>query len=157
MKTFDPQLEIKAGQALDYRCDYNNTQAIEVNQGPRSKDEMCMLLGVYYPRDEALERCVDETTGFLAGTWFGDGTADGAASLMCMATAKTDGEFFGCVTDSCPAVGPQVTEFIRCRNTAGYGKCQTQCSPPSDQATCLMCITTECEATQTAVANAKCQ
>ncbi len=48
-KPFQPLLEIKAGQTLDYRCDYTNTEARDVMQGLTTKDEMCMLIGPYFP------------------------------------------------------------------------------------------------------------
>ena len=92
------------------------------------------------PRDEQLERCADDT-GFLSATWIGDGTADGAASLMCMSTAMSAGDYFGCVT-----------------NRIGYGKCLSQCTGAgADPAVCQTCLDTECDAAKTAMTNAKCQ
>ncbi len=45
------ELSIKQGQFLDFECDYENPTALDIVEGP-SKDlnEMCMLLGDYYPR-----------------------------------------------------------------------------------------------------------
>lgn len=155
VRSFDPLLTVKAGQALDYRCDYENKEATDINQGPRSKDEMCMLLGAYYPRNAALETCQDGT-GFLAATWIGNGTADGAASLMCMANATSAADFYGCVVNSCAKIGPEVSDFVRCQGSAGFGACISQCSGP-DTSMCQSCVSSACNSAQTALSSATCQ
>ena len=70
--TFQPLLEVKAGHTLDYRCDYTNTEAHSVMQGLTTKDEMCMLIGPYFPRVPAFETC-DDVDFASAGTWTGSG------------------------------------------------------------------------------------
>ena len=49
--TFTPGLHVAAAATLDYHCDYHNDEARDVYQGARSTDEMCMLIGSYYPAD----------------------------------------------------------------------------------------------------------
>src|SRR5262249_26978221 len=76
VKSFAPSLQIKAGSWLDYHCDYQNGESRTVLQGLSTKDEMCMLIGVYYPKDAKTELCSpDGTFDHLseAGTWMGKG------------------------------------------------------------------------------------
>jgi hypothetical protein len=155
VKKFEPLFKVKAGQAIDYRCDYQNPESHEVNQGPTTKDEMCMLLGAYYPRDENLETCRDDT-GFLNATWIGNGTADGAASVACFVGAKSSGEYFGCVVDSCPAIGSELTDYVLCQFSGGFGACGKECSGP-DTSMCGTCIETACKPQTDAINAATCQ
>ena len=51
---FDGGLAVPARSWIDYWCDYANPESRDVYQGTRSTDEMCMLIGSYYPADPAL-------------------------------------------------------------------------------------------------------
>ena len=66
---------VKAGSVLDYRCDYRNTGGTPIYQGPRTTDEMCVLIGSYYPADPRTSTCLDESGQILGGEWIGQGTA----------------------------------------------------------------------------------
>jgi hypothetical protein len=154
VKKFDPLLQIKAGQELDYRCDYQNTEARDIIQGATTKDEMCMLIGAYYPRDEALENCVDDT-GFFGATWIGSGKANGAETLSCLNTADSDGKFYGCVVNSCPSIGEELSDFVLCQATGGNGACLIECGG-TDKDACIGCIEKACEPDATAVSAATC-
>ncbi len=145
-KTFEPLLQIKAGHSIDYRCDYSNTEARDVMQGLTTKDEMCMLIGPYFPRDAAFESCADSQFA-PAGTWTGSGKADGATTLGCFASAKPsddDGgnEFYGCVVDSCPGVADEMSAVLRCEMSNGHGACEAACSDPAGD--CGACVNTAC-------------
>ncbi|WP_437874429.1 hypothetical protein [Sorangium sp. So ce513] len=50
VQVFSSPLVVKAGEALDYRCDYKNPEPRDVAQGLTTRDEMCMLIGPYFPR-----------------------------------------------------------------------------------------------------------
>jgi hypothetical protein len=140
-KNYDPLLTIKAGQALDYHCDYHNSEARDVTQGRSTKDEMCMLIGPYFPRDQALENCADET-GQPAATWIGGGTTTCNDTISCLAGAGSEDAFYGCVVDSCSGASDQVSAVLRCQMTAGHGACDTACS--GNGADCLTCLATAC-------------
>lgn len=157
-KVYNPLLQVKAGQALDYRCDYKNTEARDVVQGRSTKDEMCMLIGPYFPRDPHLENCTDQNNT-IAATWVGSGSATCGATLACMQSSKPfdqdqGASFFGCVVDSCPDNATQVSEALRCQFSAGHGKCTAECSGMAQN--CSSCIQNACAAELGACLSAKC-
>lgn len=151
-KTFSPLLSIKAGQTIDYRCDYENGEARAINQGLTTKDEMCMLIGPYYPRDEALENCANAQHEYSA-TWIGSGAASCGDTLGCFSGAKSLGDFFGCVVNSCPGSSGEVSEFVRCQISQGHGACAASCPG----AGCDACVTTECKPALSACLAATCK
>jgi copper type II ascorbate-dependent monooxygenase-like protein len=157
-KGFQPLLDVKAGESLEYRCDYTNTEARDVTQGLTTRDEMCMLIGPYFPRDPAFENCADDQFE-PAGTWTGSGKADGATTLGCFASAKPsddDGgdELYGCVIDSCPGVANEVSEVLRCQMSNGHGACAAACS--EDGGDCGACVNMACGPAFGACQAAKC-
>ncbi len=151
-KAFSPTLQIKAGQTLDYRCDYKNPEARTVTQGQSAKDEMCMLIGPYFPRNLALENCTSDK-GEHAGTWIGSGTATCADTLGCSIGAKSQGDFYGCIVDSCPGASSAMSDVLRCQLTGGHGACQASC-PGAD---CNSCVLQACGTQISACQAAKCQ
>jgi hypothetical protein len=50
-------VKIPKGSAIDYRCEYMNTEDRDIFQGSRSTDEMCMAIGSYYPAEPATSAC----------------------------------------------------------------------------------------------------
>jgi Copper type II ascorbate-dependent monooxygenase, C-terminal domain len=151
-KAFTPLLQIKAGQTIDYRCEYQNSEARTINQGLSTKDEMCMLIGPYYPRNEALEKCTSDK-GVYDATWIGSGTATCSDSLGCLAGAKAQGDVYGCVVNSCPGSSNELSAFLRCQMSEGDGSCKASC-PGAD---CESCVTTACGAALNTCLSAKCQ
>ena len=145
---FTPPLAIKAGDALDFRCDYVNTESRDVAQGLKTSDEMCMLIGPYYPKDPRIDQCVDEQ-GLPAETWIGSGAATCAAAMECFTTALFSGDgdpgvLYGCVVDSCEGAADEISSFVRCEMSAGYGACDAECDASVDG--CAACISTACAA-----------
>jgi hypothetical protein len=140
-RDFDPPLEVKAGQALDFRCDYMNPEGRDVAQGLTTRDEMCMLLGPYFPKDPRIDACVD-ADGWPAETWIGSGSATCAETLGCMSQAMDASDFFGCVVDSCPGAAKEVSEVVRCNGTDAYGTCGEACA--TDAGACTSCMETAC-------------
>ncbi len=146
IKAFDGGLKLKAGQALDYRCDYKNNETREIYQGLTTKDEMCMLVGSYYPRNDNLEVC-QTAEGDLDGaaTWYGTGTADCGESYKCMADAqkapKADQArmFYGCVVRSCDTVAAPLSAVLHCQISNGHGACNN-CTG----ADCQTCVLDKC-------------
>ncbi|HEU0029456.1 MAG TPA: hypothetical protein VFQ53_02400 [Kofleriaceae bacterium] len=106
---------VKAGSTLDYHCDYRNTEARSIYQGPRTTDEMCMLIGSYYPADPRTAACLDATGKLPGGDWIGQGTATCQATLGCMQNAGGD---FHAITDCMLGAKPEVahvsSEMLRC-------------------------------------------
>jgi hypothetical protein len=105
---------VRAGSRLDYYCDYQNTEDRQVYQGPRSTDEMCMLLGSYYPKDDRTANCLDPTGQGPGGDWVGNGTATCAQTMTCFGSAGGLEDFTDCMLASAPAVSHVASELGRC-------------------------------------------
>lgn len=137
---FDPGKKLATGSFLDYRCDYDNPESHTVVQGPSTKDEMCMLLGSYYPRHDETAFCADST---IVGT----GTKSCGESMKCSQDALTRGNiegFFGCLIDSCPAAADALNAAMRCSFSQGGEACKADCQDPSSPA-CGDCKTRVCK------------
>jgi hypothetical protein len=117
---------VTAGSKLDYYCDYRNTQARNVYQGPRSTDEMCMLVGSYYPADPRTANCLDETGAGLGGEWIGQGTATCLATLGCLQSANELPAVTDCALAAKPEVAPELSAVLRCMQRASDP--QAECS-----------------------------
>jgi hypothetical protein len=146
---YSPPLTVLAGQVIDYRCDYRSTEAHDVVRGLTEADEMCQLIGPYYPRDTRLEACQNED-GELAATWIGSGTATCGQTLACLLTASPiekdrGADAWGCVLNSCPAAAEAVSELVRCRLTLGRGACSDACAGGTAKAACEGCLDQACE------------
>lgn len=141
VKDFGAGLQVKAGSFLDYHCDYKNAGTNEVFQGPRSTDEMCMVIGSFYPANPWTANCQREADLPLGSTvtgadWIGNGTATCAETFSCVQQALVAGKgingLMPCVTASDPSVSKEMSESLRCLfNSYNGGKdpamaCQTQ-------------------------------
>ncbi len=147
VKAFQPSaqgMQIKAGSTLNYHCDYKNDEDRTIVQGPTTKDEMCMIIGVYYPRDAKTELCSTDGTydGFsLGGTWYGKGgTSTCGQALACAQAATTEDATYACLLGACRSATPALDDVAKCFFTQG-SVCKKQCaadaSPAECQQTCL--------------------
>jgi len=105
---------VHAGSRLEYHCDYQNTEDRAVYQGPRSTDEMCMLLGSYYPADARTAACTDPTGQLPGGDWAGNGAATCAQTMGCIQTAGDLPAITDCMLAAAPAVAHPASELLRC-------------------------------------------
>jgi hypothetical protein len=141
-----PPKALTVGEQIDYECNYQSTQDTDVMQGLTTKDEMCVLLGSYYPRDDKFSFC--SLTGnsndlSSAATYIGTGTATCAATLTCAAAAKPvsvdqGDSLYGCIVDSCPGAAKPLTAAFDCAAKAGASAgtaCMTQFAA-CEQASC---------------------
>jgi hypothetical protein len=110
---------VHAGSTIDYYCDYENTEDRAVYQGPRSTDEMCMLVGSYYPADARTAACLDPTGALPGGDWIGNGAATCAQTMTCLQSAADLPAITDCVLAAAPAVADPVSELLRCFLRAG--------------------------------------
>ena len=128
-------LVVHAGEHLHYHCDYRNTEARAIYEGPRTSDEMCMLIGSYYPADPRTAACLDSTGQLPGGDWVGQGGATCAQTMACVQTAAS----FHAITDCRLAAAPQVShaasELLRCTFGASdpAGACSAQIATCADQ------------------------
>lgn len=119
VKSFEPGLQLSAGQSLDYFCDYESSEDRVVYQGPRSTDEMCMLIGSYYPADPRTANCMGADGADLGGEWVGDGASTCAETMACLFGIDlgvpdpllpiTD-----CMLAADPAVARESSDLLRC-------------------------------------------
>ena len=143
--------KLSKGTFLDYRCDYDNPEDRTVVQGQSTTDEMCMLIGSYYPRH-------DETGFCMESTFVGTGTNECFQAYSCGLLAATSGKFenlFGCITESCPSVAKELTQALRCTVQRGNGMCDSACKSPADPG-CADCVQKACEPAVTACRATKC-
>lgn len=136
VKRFDGGMKIGAGTWLDYYCDYNNAGATDVFQGPKSTDEMCMLVGSYYPASAGTAACsavpsLAEQTRSLGAEWVGNGTATCAKTFQCVQLSIGGGgdvmkSLTSCMMQSDPGVSKEMSNAVRCL-LLNYSDAQTVC------------------------------
>jgi hypothetical protein len=149
VKLFSPGQLLPAGSSVDYRCEYQSNEDRTIRQGLTTKDEMCMFVGVYYPRDAQLEHCaLDDSwyTSDLAATHVGRGTASCGESLDCFANAPNDDHddgFTGCIEGSCPGFAEPLWTAERCRLFHAGGACDEACKTAPSSA-CTACLEQGC-------------
>jgi hypothetical protein len=125
---FEGGLALAAGSRIEHRCEYDNGEMHDVYMGQRTTDEMCVLLGSYYPARPEVGLCArspsDPVSTFGMGAeWVGQGTATCAASLDCFNQALSGGGgglfdivrlVTDCVIAADPAVSPELSDAIGC-------------------------------------------
>jgi hypothetical protein len=153
-------LALHQGQSIDYTCFYRNSENREIIQGQTTKDEMCMFVGSYYPRNRELEQCRLFSSGSGA-TFIGSGTADGATTLQCFRSAGTSQDqtarrtvFFGCIVDSCAPIANEITSYVNCQLSPSNG-CASSCDGTNPSA-CSECQLAACGESITALSRASC-
>jgi hypothetical protein len=162
VQSWAPSLPLQSGQSIDYQCHYQSSETADVMQGPTTKDEMCVLFGLYYPRDPKFETCsADGTWAGLstAATFIGSGTASCMDTVQCVSKAAPQQQdhgdsLFGCMVASCPKAAPQVTAAFDCSRMQQQGACQAQCSGGGTG--CMQCIQQSCQKELAACASAAC-
>ena len=137
VESYEPSLEVPAGSRVEWRCGYENKSGTEIYQGARSTDEMCMLIGAYYPRKDEIGFCFGEKRGpFMRAQWnIGQGTATCKESFSCVVAANLkygsmDGTTTGrgaqaltsaitdCLLASDPKLAAPVSDMIGCLASA---------------------------------------
>jgi hypothetical protein len=120
-------LSVTAGSKLDYYCDYRNTESRHVYQGPRSSDEMCMLIGSYYPADPRTANCLDESGMLPGGDWIGQGAATCQQTMGCLQGAGGElAAITDCMLAAKPEVSVELSAALRCFMSAANPL--TECS-----------------------------
>lgn len=121
---FDGGFPVEKDSVIEYWCDYDNPESHTVYQGPKSTDEMCMLIASYYPAHPRTSLCSSDPddvqrTNYFGAEWVGDGTATCAETLTCLSGAGGSmTEFINtmstCVTESDPAVSREMSDSVSC-------------------------------------------
>jgi hypothetical protein len=136
---------VRAGQAIDFECDYENTSAETVVEGPsKDNNEMCLVLGGYYPRlDAAAEFCTMPGSGPLHA-----GTKTCGEALACTQGAADDIAAEACWLDVCEGSSRAINDFANC----GFNSCPAVCPGPD----CAACVVQACPDEMSACQAAAC-
>jgi hypothetical protein len=126
VKSYDG-LTVKAGSKLDYYCDYRNTSGTPIYMGARTTDEMCVLVGSYYPADPRTSTCLDESGKILGGDWIGQGTATCQQTMVCVEQAQDLRAITDCMLAASPSVSHESADMLRCLLRSGDPL--TECGP----------------------------
>ncbi len=144
-------MQLKAGTAIRWYCDYNNTSgSTEYFQGQSAAtNEMCMFTGMYYPAmDQASEYCISNMD------MFGTGTATCATTSSCIqacppgsaptmlgsstGSADVSDCWQKCLVASCPSASTPLFAQLQCIGA----HCQTECSGSGTN--CDSCAISNC-------------
>lgn len=119
-----PALQLKAGQWIQWECEYQNDGDVNIAQGQETTDEMCMFTGKYWPRSDAMDFCMREGGGkWSAARPLTNGTMNGQQFIDCYVNSP---QIYGgggpksapsryasqlCMTQLCEKVGGRLNEF----------------------------------------------
>lgn len=127
VEVWEDGLPVAAGSRIDYTCGYNNTESRDVYQGPRSSDEMCMVIAPYWPVKPDLSLCASDPsdavgTQSFAAEWTGSGSKTCAETLQCVQKIPQTGDALKglthCVLESRPQAKTLVSDAVRCLVTS---------------------------------------
>jgi hypothetical protein len=161
--TFDPGMKVQPGTLIDYRCHFQNDEDRDIYQGPTTKDEMCMLVGAYYPRNTPFEYCSPDGSAGLQGfaaTFIGNGSKTCKESVDCIdqsrMTTGPEERVYDCLLNSCEKAARPLNAAVRCFFTQAESQCKTQCADLKAP-DCTTCIRTACAADITTCDASTCQ
>jgi hypothetical protein len=107
-------LTVKAGSKFDFSCDYRNTGGTPIYMGFRTTDEMCVLIGSYYPADPRTSTCLDESGQLFGGEWIGQGTATCKQTMDCVQQAQGLPAVTDCMLAASPSVSYESSALLSC-------------------------------------------
>ncbi len=149
---YDPFVEIRAGQAIDFTCYYQNTESFPLIEGSSaSRNEMCTFAATFIsPSGTQLSADTRLCEGARSGTRM-NGTTPCAQSRACVEALR--GADFTlestliardrCYTSACHSGFELMQTFLTCQ----YEHCRSECvtpSPPVDQDACNACVRLHC-------------
>lgn len=132
-RVLETPVQVKAGQAIDFECAFENPTAKTVVEGPsKEANEMCLILGGYYPRlDSKAEFCTMVGSGPLH-----TGTRTCGEAIACTATAADAVAEEDCWVDVCEGSSKAINDFTNC----GFNHCADVCPGPE----CAGCAVAAC-------------
>lgn len=142
--------KLQAGDRIRYACDFQNTGAQTITAGPSAAtDEMCMFIGMYYPR-------LDSTTELCnAGAATTLGSASCLDTVACARACEDDVECrASCLDQVCPTAAMPMLRFVQCVAPS----CGDICAEAgSESETCQSCVTSSCAVEAIACQAATCE
>jgi hypothetical protein len=143
---FQGPLAISKGSAVRLQCNYTNSDAVDVFQGPNAAtSEMCVFAGLYYPA------LVDDFNFCHNLSITGTGTQTCSTLLSCVQTCAASeapqfthgGVLVGGCWEKCVAGGcAGATDRLLPVSSCAGGPCATQCSQSADA--CQACVLSAC-------------
>jgi len=117
-RPYDPAFKIKAGEIIDYGCDYTNNTDVAIVEGPqKEKSEMCLFIANYYPRVlSQAELCFLPGSGAIREEY---GTMTCGEALTCQVDARAAHGFRSfeerdCWMHICKKSEPALDAFQNC-------------------------------------------
>ena len=145
-----PSGTLKAGDRIRYACDFENAGPQTITAGPSAAtDEMCMFIGMYYPR-------LDSTTELCnAGAATTLGSASCLDTLACARACNDDVECrASCLDQVCPTAAMPMLRFVQCV-APSCGELCAEAGTDSDM--CQSCVTSSCPLEAIACQSATCE
>jgi hypothetical protein len=142
----DPPLSARAGQVVEFECDYDNQTADTIIEGPSaSKNEMCMFVATYWPRLElADELCMRPGSGPVH-----DGARSCAETVACVQGTDDEVAQEQCQVQTCAGSSPALGDLNQCI----FFHCAEVC--PNGDA-CAGCVAESCTPQYLACQSASC-
>ena len=152
LTNYTPTLEVSAGQHFEISCDYENPDPTPIIEGQsKNKNEMCQLLGSYYPKlDFRFEFCMtggsgavfdgDKSCGDTLNCFLGATdpvSAEKCTVQTCARSSEAFNEFYSCLTLQCFFPGP-------CAADSSSSDCK-RCTVESCRSQMQACYATGCE------------
>ncbi len=142
-------LALAQGSSISYTCDFDNPDPLTVVQGPSADtNEMCMFIGMYWPREnEQFEWCYDGVTDQ-------GGAVSAAATLGCLVgCGGADAECTaGCWENACANAPMKISQIRDC-----LPQCIGECVTGLDSETCAACANDLCPREYDELMAASCQ
>jgi len=149
---YDPFVEVRAGQAIDFTCHYQNSESFPVIEGSSAaRNEMCTFAATFIsPSGAPLSAETRTCEGTRSGTRM-HGTTACAQTRICV-EALRGADFTQestliardrCYTSACQSGFALMQSFMGCQ----YEHCRAECvtsTPPLDQAACDACVRQHC-------------
>jgi hypothetical protein len=145
-RSLEQPVVVEAGQAIDFECDFQNDSADWVTEGPSKEDnEMCLILGGYYPRlSREAEWCTLSGSGPLH-----TGAKSCGEALGCSQGATSELEAEQCFFDVCEGSSRAINDVTNC----GFNNCPDVCPGGPE---CGACVVASCQAEFGACQQATC-
>jgi hypothetical protein len=149
---YEPFVEIRAGQSIDFTCHYQNTESFPVIEGSSaSRNEMCTFAATFIsPSGAQLSAETRLCEGTRSGTRMNGATACARTRSCVEALRGADFTLEStlvardrCYTSACHSGFELMQTFMGCQ----YENCRTECvtpTPPVDQAACNACVQQHC-------------
>lgn len=108
-----PALELKAGDVVDFTCDFRNDMPTAVVEGESADtNEMCIFIGGYWPKmNHDAELCLADDSGPVLS-----GASSCQQSVECMLSAGVGNDVGGqkCIADTCAPSAQAMSNFVVC-------------------------------------------